>query len=94
MFVVALAACLVAAIASARAAQPQGSPPTFLGQPAWSPDGKHVAWVAGPPNGYGTVWVANASGGHARPLHQFGQSLLGEDGVGQIEWLSRPSHSS
>jgi Tol biopolymer transport system component len=60
---------------------------TFLTQPAWSPDGSHVAWVAGPANGYGTVWVADASGRNARPLHQFGHSLLdGVDGVGQIAW--------
>jgi len=60
---------------------------TFLTQPAWSPDGTHVAWVAGPANGYGTVWVADASGRNARPLHQFGHSPLdGVDGVGQIAW--------
>jgi Tol biopolymer transport system component len=58
----------------------------FLGQPEWSPDGKHIAWVAGPPNGYGTVWVADASGWNARALHQFGQSLLGYDLVDQITW--------
>jgi len=60
---------------------------TFLTQPAWSPDGRHVAWVAGPTNGYGAVWVADASGRNARPLHQFGHSPLdGVDGVGQIAW--------
>jgi WD40 repeat protein len=60
---------------------------TFLTQPAWSPDGTRVAWVAGPANGYGTVWVADASGQNARPLHQFGHSPLdGVDGVGQIAW--------
>jgi Tol biopolymer transport system component len=63
----------------------------FLGQPAWSPDGKHIAWVAGPPNAYGTVWVADASGQNAQPLHQFGQSLLGDDFVAQIEWLTPTS---
>jgi dipeptidyl aminopeptidase/acylaminoacyl peptidase len=63
----------------------------FLGQPTWSPDGKRIAWVEGPPNGYGTVWVADASGQNARPLHQFGQSLLGDDYVAQIEWLRSTS---
>jgi len=66
--------------------------PTVLTQPAWSPDGRHVAWVAGPPNGYGTVWVADASGRNAQPLHQFGHSLLdGVDGVGQIAWATPTS---
>jgi hypothetical protein len=65
---------------------------TFLTQPAWSPDGRHVAWVAGPPNGYGTVWVADASGRNARPLHQFGHRPLdGVDGVGQIAWQTSRS---
>jgi Tol biopolymer transport system component len=86
----AVASCLAAVTslpaAGAHAAQRQVSQPTFLGQPAWSPDGKHIAWVAGPPNGYGTVWVADASGRNARPLHQFGQSLLGDDLVDQITW--------
>src|ERR1700751_623195 len=60
---------------------------TFLTQPAWSPDGTRVAWVAGPENGYGTVWVADASGRNASPLHQFGHSPLdGVDGVRQIAW--------
>jgi Tol biopolymer transport system component len=68
-------------------AERQVGHPTFLTQPTWSPDGRHVAWVAGPPNGYETVWAADASGRHARPLHQFGHSLLdGVDGVGQIVW--------
>jgi Tol biopolymer transport system component len=65
---------------------------TFLTQPAWSPDGKHVAWVAGPTNGYGTVWVADASGRRARALHQFGHSPLdGVDEVGQIMWQTSSS---
>jgi WD40 repeat protein len=91
MFLLALATCLVAAIAGGGPARTQGNEPVFLGQPAWSPDGKHVAWVAGPPNGYGTVWVANASGQDARPLHQFGQSLLDIDGVGQVTWQTSKS---
>jgi Tol biopolymer transport system component len=65
---------------------------TFLTQPAWSPDGRHVAWVAGPSNGYGTVWVADASGRNARALHQFGHSPLdGVDRVGQIAWQTSTS---
>jgi len=90
MFVLALAVCLVAVMGSASAARTQGSSGTFLGLPAWSPDGKHVAWVAGPPNASGTVWVAKASGRGAYPLHQFGTRVVG-DGVGQIEWLSPKS---
>jgi Tol biopolymer transport system component len=65
---------------------------TFLTQPVWYQDGKHVAWVAGPTNGYGTVWVADASGRNARALHQFGHSPLdGVDGVGQIAWQTSSS---
>jgi Tol biopolymer transport system component len=90
-----IASCVAAATslsaARAHAARRQAAEPIFLGQPAWSPDGKHIAWVAGPPDAYGTVWVADASGQNARPLHQFGQSLLGDDFVQQIEWLTRTS---
>jgi len=90
-----IAACLAAGTAlpaaGVHAAATQASEPLFLGQPAWSPDGQHITWVAGPANGYGTVWVADASGRNARPLHQFGQSLGGDDFVAQIEWLTPTS---
>jgi WD40 repeat protein len=88
---VGLAAVTCLPAAGAYAGRMQVSEPMFLGQLAWSPDGKHIAWVAGPPNGYGTVWVADASGQNARPLHQFGQSLLNVDGVGQLTWKSSSS---
>jgi Tol biopolymer transport system component len=82
----AVAAAALVLTAGAQAER-QVSHATFLTQPAWSPDGRHVAWVAGPPNGYGTVWVADASGRNARPLHRFGHSPLeGVDGVGQVAW--------
>lgn len=46
-----------------------------LSFPAWSPDGKHVAWVSGTEVQEGqftdTVWVADSSGRKARPLHTF-----------------------
>ncbi|HEY3215101.1 MAG TPA: protein kinase [Candidatus Eisenbacteria bacterium] len=57
---------------------------TFLDQPchfpAWSPDGKRIAFVAGRMLG-GRIWVVPSEGGTPRPL---GRPVLGEET--ELEW--------
>lgn len=61
-----------------------------FGAPAWSPDGRHVAWMMVDSNEW-TVWVAGASGQNAHPLRTFPLSA----GIGpraqEIAWEARGS---
>ena len=45
----------------------------FFGETVWSPDGKYVAFKADKVNGVqGSLWVAPAAGGPAKPLRSYG----------------------
>jgi WD40-like Beta Propeller Repeat len=74
-----LAAVVAAAAVGLCAAVSHAAEPLrYRASPAWSPDGKHIAWAAGRP---WSVWVANPDGSHARRLPG-----LYEEGVDQLEW--------
>jgi hypothetical protein len=73
-----VAAALLVLTAGAQAGRErQAGRYTSLSYPVWSPDGKHVAWVAGTPENNvnetyrDTVRVADSSGRKVRPLHSF-----------------------
>jgi Tol biopolymer transport system component len=65
----------------------QASPAGVLRLPVWSPDGRHVAWVAtedaNPEKS--TLWVSNFLGRRARPLHSFPSSQI------QAAWVTPTS---
>jgi len=90
----ALLGVLVAAVvlvltagAQAGRRETQASPVGVLELPVWSPDGRHVAWVArkdaNPERS--VVWVADFSGRRARPLHSFPSSQI------QAGWVTPTS---
>ena len=49
------------------------------GNPGWSPDGKHIAFVTDRGDG-DQIWLISPNGGEARPLTEV------EDGVSDFEW--------
>jgi|1186.fasta_scaffold06336_2 dipeptidyl aminopeptidase/acylaminoacyl peptidase len=72
--------------ASVPGAVPQKSPCAFSGAPAWSPDGKQIAWA-----GQRAICVAKANGSDAHPLHLHGHRLapLRRPTPARLVWLRR-----
>ena len=87
MLLVAAVVLVLTAGAQAGRRGTQAGPAGVLRLPVWSPDGRHVAWVATEDTNpeKSTVWVANFSGRRARALHSFPSSQI------QAAWVTPTS---
>jgi Tol biopolymer transport system component len=89
----AVGVCLCIALASVPGAAAATKQPGTLLYPAWSPDGKTIAWADAPyanvpsPPGW-QIWAANADGSKARLVTR--GAVLGE-GLAQLGWATRRS---